>query len=480
MDKSTDNHTIQILLKTIHKNTIFLQRLINQILDFRKIENADVEVNLHKVNLPQFIAEIVHQFKETASKKKIEIEIESESDDFWMAIDPYKFESIVYNLVSNSLKFTKKYGRITILIYKNEKNIELQFQDTGIGVDKKELHRIFDRFYQPKQKAQQQGTGIGLALVKKYVEIHKGVISVKSSLGIGTKFKIVLPDNEQIDWDTLPMYGDEKTFSPKEFVNTERDEELNKKPKYSVLLVDDNIDILTYISGLLKKHYKVYSTDNGSDGIDLAKRKYPDLIISDIMMDGIDGYALCKQIKQNISTSHIPVILLTAKKGIESKIKGLETGADAYIEKPFNVKLLLTQVAELIKHREKLKTRYSLINSGHKDISPTTIDEKFLKEVIAIIGQHIQDAQLTVDTIADEMKISHDQLYRKIRSLSGMSANQFIRLTRLKKAIAMLQKGSYNVSEVGYQVGFNSPSYFAKCFKDEFGKSPTEFVEELS
>ncbi len=479
MNKNSSNPLLLPTLNTIHKNTLLLQRLINQILDFRKIERASVEIDLHKINVPYFLREIIQQFKEIANKKNIEIEIESDPEEIWWPIDPYKFESIVYNLVSNSLKFTKKYGRIFIQIKKLNDSIEFQFQDTGIGIEATDIPKIFERFYQSKQITQQQGTGIGLALVKKYVEIHNGSINVDSIKGSGTTFSITFNHFNGININDLPTYIALETPRYQSSSYSEINDEKSKKQKRSILIVDDNADILTYIEELLKEQYTVHSAENGTEALELAKRKNPDLILSDIMMEGMDGYELCKAIKQNLGTSHIPVILLTAKKGVEPRIKGIETGADAYIEKPFNVKLLLTQISELIKHRDKLKTRYSSMDSGLKDISPTSVDEKFLQEVIAVIDSDIQNPQLTVNTISDNLKISHDQLYRKIKSLSGLSANQFIRLTRLKKAVAILKGRAFSVSEVGYQVGFNSPSYFTKCFKDEFGVSPTEFVEQL-
>lgn len=472
---SSGNQKVLPFLKTIQNNTKLLNRLIDQILDFRKIEGGAMRLQLQRVNLIPFLREIINQFREAADRQQIDVEIESGEEEIWWPFDPHKLESILFNVISNSLKFTPEYGAISIRVESTGDTLVLEIQDTGIGIKKDDIPHIFDRFYQSPNTTNQKGTGIGLSMVKKYVELHNGSIHVQSEPGSGTlmSFRFELPKDSDI--------GSLSVFDPGMKISSSNqfpDNKIKAKAglqKKSILVVEDNPEMLVWITNLLRENYRVYEANNGDTGYELAIKHNLDLVITDVMMDGMNGFELCQKIKSNLLTSHLPVILLTAMRGVEARIEGIETGADAFIEKPFNLKLLLTRVVKLIEHREKLKAKYSMNLDTREEPCPSSLDQEFMKKIIAIVEAQIQNPQLTVDSVAKEMHLSQDQFYRKIKILTGLSANQFIRTLRLKKAIVLLRQQDYNVSEIGYLVGFNSPSYFAKCFKEEFGMSPSEF-----
>ena len=466
-------------LKKVYKNTELLLKLITQILNFRKIDTQNISLELKQINVSVFLKNIFNQFKEQAQNRKIDFEIELPAkEDIFMIADPEKLESIIYNLLSNALKFTPLYGSIFIELIPNEKEIILMVKDTGVGIPEKEIHSVFKRFYQFKGINKNQGTGIGLALVKKYVEIHDGEIHVNSIEKKGTEFIIHFPIKPNAEDYELYTDNENNELFDTEFPENKMSIATHSK-KHQVLVIEDNFDMREYLKDLLSESYNVILASSGEEGLTIAKRKDPDVIISDIMMEGIDGIEVCKQLKSNLSTSHIPVIFLTAKNNIESRIAGFEGGAEAYIEKPFNSRLLLTRIKNTIEHRQTLKKKLSIVDLPASEISPTSIDEKFMKNIIEIIEKHMMEPEFAVQGLVDVMKISQDQLYRKVKALTGLSINHFIRSLRLKKSAQLLKTEKFTVSEIVYQVGFNSASYFSNCFKSEFGMLPSEYVEEF-
>lgn len=478
-DDELNNKHRDKLLK-IHKHSELLLKLINQILNFRKIDTQNISLTLKQINISVFLQNIFNQFKEQAYNRKIDFDIELPAqEDTIIVADPEKLESIIYNLLSNALKFTSSYESVFVELISTDEEFIIRVKDTGIGIPQNEIHSVFKRFYQFKGIKKNQGTGIGLALVKKYVEMHKGYVHVNSIEKKGAEFIIHLPKNQHPE--KYELYVDSE-FG-RELYLKHPDDEVNLTQKFKklrVLVIDDNFDMREYLKDLLCEKYDVVLSSSGEKGIKIAKRKSPQLIICDIMMEGIDGIEVCRQLKSNLVTSHIPIILLTAKTTMESRISGFEEGAEAYIEKPFSSRILLARIKNIIESRQALKKKLSIIDLPASEISPSSVDEKFMKNVLEIIEAQIAEPEFSVQGLVDVMKISQDQLYRKIRVLTGLSINHFIRSIRLKKSAQLLKTGKFTVSEIVFQVGFNNASYFAKCFKEEFGMLPSEYIEQLN
>ncbi|MGQ7868843.1 ATP-binding protein [Sunxiuqinia sp. sy24] len=477
LDSKQFNEKVEQTLQRMLKNARMLLKLINQILDFRKAETNNLSLSVKKIKLNEFLKNIYYQFNELAQNKNIDFELLCPDESTILVADPLKIESVLFNLLSNALKFTAPYGSILVEYKEEADSIRLIVSDTGIGMDEKELPNIFNRFYQLKPSGSSLGTGIGLNLVKRYVDLHRGKIEIESSLGKGTSFYI-----------DLPKYADTSSFDeffllPTQASLEETDEGWqhngHEKKGQVLVVIDDHQDILDYLTDILSPVYRVYTALDGKSGLSLVARKNPNLVISDIMMEDMDGFAVCKQIKTNLNTSHIPVILLTSKGTIEDRIEGFDKGADEYIQKPFNSKLLLTRIRTLIEHRQLLRKRFLLSDLQTAEPAPSSVDEGFMKRIVEIVDKNMTDSDFTVQSLVDEMKVSQDQLYRKIKALTGLSINHFIRLLRLKRAARMLASGQYSVSEVVFQTGFNNPSYFTKCFKAEYGVLPSDYVQKV-
>ncbi len=469
------DHEVYTKLQRVLKNSRMLLNLVNQILDFRKVETKNLNINKKQINLNHFLQNTYYQFNELADNKSIDFELNLQEDELTLVADPVKLESVLFNLISNAIKFTPKYGHILIESFKEKEKIIIGIQDSGIGIHPDEINHIFTRFYTSKLNNFSSGSGIGMALVKSYIEAHNGGIQVTSNLDSGTKFTVSFPvlDTSSYKEHVNPPIIDLQTTSPTLINSTSTLEKKN-----SILIIDDNPEILNYLKDILKKNYNVLTANNGALGLDIAIKKIPDLIISDVMMDIMDGFELCSQLKSHITTSHIPIILLTAKNSPESRIEGFEKGADAYIEKPFNSNLLLIRIEKIILSREKLKKKFLISDSFSGDAMPSSIDKEILDNIVAQIEKHISESDFSVQSLIDIVNMSQDQLYRKIKALSGLSINHFIRKVRLNKAAKLIAEGRYSISEVVYKVGFNNPSYFTKCFKAEFGMSPSDYINE--
>ncbi|WP_026811577.1 hybrid sensor histidine kinase/response regulator transcription factor [Arenibacter latericius] len=464
---------VESKLQRMLKNTKILFSLVNQILDFRKAEANNIQLDLRRIELNSFVQNIHYQFSGLAQNKEVDLDISSPEDKIWIVADPQKLESVFFNLLSNAIKFTPKYGQIMIHFNQDEKQTLIVVKDTGVGIPEDELENIFTRFYRSKNNHQFPGTGIGVALVKKYIDLHNGHIEVKSTENLGSEFIIHLPllPNQ----DVYPEYDsyNEMDVNPA----SKKAETKNSSKKATVLVIDDNYDIRDYLREILQQDYHVLEAENGTLGLSITNKRLPDLVISDVMMEGMDGLEVCDRIKTNLNTSHIPVILLTAKNTVDTKIEGFEKGSDAYLEKPFNSKLLLTMVKNLIEHREAMKKKFLLSTSVSEQSTPSSVDEEFIEKVIGTIDKHISESDFSVQDLAEKLLMSPDQLYRKIRVLTGLSAIHFIRLIRLKRAANLLLDKRYAVNEIVYMVGFNNPSYFTRCFKAEYGVPPSEYLQ---
>ncbi|MCH9028316.1 MAG: response regulator, partial [Bacteroidetes bacterium] len=520
-------------LQVAHKNAKRVLRLINQLLDLSKLESGSLELKAEPHNIVSFLKSLFYSFESLADKKSIKLSFTSEQEKVFVNIEPDKMEKVFYNLVSNAFKFTAEGGEIAIKIFEVDDNsvivrqsdsesqrsnlnrgklfqtnkatdstiknkyAAISIKDTGIGIPEDRLSNIFNRFYQVDnlQTSDYEGTGIGLALAKELVELHKGIISVNSKEDEGTEFVIYLPisketkqTQDQVTSVDQPQKASTERVS-KEFQDQLEDElsnlvdEPQDRPingndidRQIILVVEDNQDVRAYICEQLESKYSVIQAMNGEDGIVEAQESIPDLIITDVMMPKMDGFEFSKKIRRNEKTSHIPIIMLTAKASLDDKIEGLETGVDAYLTKPFSTKELIARVSNLIHQREQLRKRFrgkTIIRPS--DVTAASIDQTFLEKVIKTVDVHIEDEQFNVDKLADEVCMSVSQLNRKLRALIDQPAGQLIRSMRLNRAAGLLKQNVGSVAEICYMVGFNDQSYFTRTFKKQFGHTPSEF-----
>lgn len=479
---SDDQHRMLLL---VQRNVNILLRLVNQILDFRKYENGKMEYTPVPVDILSSFKGWNESFLAAARKKHIHFSFDNMSDtDYHTLADVEKLERIYFNLLSNAFKFTPENGKVTVrlsaLTKEDDRWIRFTVSNTGSMISAEHIRNIFDRFY--KIDMHHAGSGIGLALVKAFVELHGGTISVESDEKQGTVFTVDLPVRtcacETSSLEESPVSSVSEASSLNDALPIE-EEELEKNydsSKPSVLIIDDNVDIRSYVHGLLHTDYTVIEAADGSEGIRKAMKYVPDLIISDVMMPGIDGIECCRRLKSELQTCHIPVILLTACSLDEQKIQGYDGGADSYISKPFSSQLLLARVRNLIDSHRRLKQFFGGGQALAKE-DVCDMDKDFVEKFKALIDAKMGDSGLNVEDLGKEMGLSRVQLYRKIKSLTNYSPNELLRIARLKRAASLLASSDMTVAEIGYEVGFSSPSYFAKCYKEQFGESPTDLLK---
>ena len=476
-DLSGDQHRLLLL---VQRNVNILLRLVNQILDFRKYENGKMEYTPVAIDMLQCFENWNESFLAAARKKHIRFSFDSMPDtDYHTLADVEKLERIYFNLLSNAFKFTPENGKVTVRLSAQEKEGQNFFRFTvanpGSLISAEHICSIFDRFY--KIDMHHAGSGIGLALVKAFVEMHGGTIQVESDERQGTMFTVELPVcNCTSVADTLSLEVSEQDL-PVEFSEDEEEQEPGyDSSRMSVLIIDDNADIRSYVHGLLNAEYSVIEAANGSEGIRKAMKYVPDLIISDVMMPGMDGIECCRRLKSELQTCHIPVILLTACSLDEQRIQGYDGGADSYISKPFSSQLLLARIRNLIDSHQRLKQFFGDRQTLAKE-DICDLDKDFVEKFKKIIEEKMSDSGLNVEDLGKDMGLSRVQLYRKIKSLTNYAPNELLRMARLKRAASLLASSELTVAEIAYEVGFTSPSYFTKCYKEQFGESPTEFLK---
>ena len=465
------------MLQIVQRNVLVLTQLVSEILDFRKVQNGKMELRLSDFNLSESMKQWIMLFSASAQKKHIAISMNA-PDAVMLRADQDKIERICYNLLSNALKYTSEGGEITLTAKEENGRVMISVADNGCGISSDELPYIFDRFYQAKNAG--RGTGIGLAIVKAFTELHHGEVSATSIEGKGSTFTIHIPVRQKGEVTNQPTEKIEQLVEPssaQEVPNQARhiDELIQpyQTDKPEVLIIDDNIDIRTYLRSVLSEKYNVSEAADGKVGLELARKIVPDIVLSDIMMPVMDGLAFCQQLKTDKAISHIPVILLTARSLDEQRAEGYEHGADAYLSKPFSLRLLFSRIDNLIQSRKKLSKLFS--NSDENDafekLSNET-DKTFAAQLRKIIQDNLSDNEFNVERIGDEIGLSRVQLYRKVKALTGYSPVEMLRKARLTRARHLLRTTEKTVSEVAYAVGFSTPSYFSKCYKDEFGESP--------
>ncbi len=489
ISKGSGDALIQKQLDLMHRNGNRLLRLINQLMDFRKVENKQMKLNALELDLVQFIHSIVELFVELAQQHNIELDFATDSEFSMVWVDKDKLDKILFNLLSNAFKFTPDGGKITIGLECHRNQVEISVADNGKGIPSEQQHRIFDRFYQVEQC--QAGTGVGLALTKSFVELHHGEISVSSESGKGSCFVVALPlgrqhlGEEEIlslslfqkDVDhLLPL----EISSPEEMKNETFIGNYKAMKKAVnlplVLIVEDNVSLRTFIRESLEHDFRIAEAGNGREAFDIAVRSIPDLIISDVMMSEMDGIELCEKIKSDDRTSHIPLVLLTALSAVEDIFTGYKSGANEYISKPFNPKLLEMRIKKLIESNRNLKKRFQKeIHLEPKDITIASADEKLLEKIMCVIEENLKNHDFTVEKMGQEIGISRVHLNRKIKALTNQTAVDFIRTIRMKHAAKLLVQKKINVSEIAYMVGFANPISFGRSFKKHFGVSPSEY-----
>lgn len=485
------------LLKMVQRNALALQQLVSNILDFRKIQNGKMELKLYRFDIVKTLTMWVGDFQLTAERKQIRLHLDVDDlkGSHEMIADQEKISRIVFNLLSNALKYTPAGGEIFVSLKDEGANLRLDVRDTGKGISQDEADQIFERFFQAKGAA--SGTGIGLALVKSFVELHHGEARVESEPGKGSDFIVLIPrkqegdsqvihndvdivdnsanasasDSKNVVDESVLQYiddGDRSRGKVQQLVS-----ENTNRP--TVLVIDDNTDIRQYERTLLQDEYVVLEAADGKEGLAVALKEVPDLVICDVMMPVMNGLEFTKQLKTNTATSHIPVIMLTAKNLEEHRAEGYEHGADSYITKPFHSKVLLARIENLLLQRQLLKNLYQGTKEAEKEISEAHLedrDKQFLKQLQAIIQKNLSDSEFGVEDMGQQIGLSRVQLYRKVKAMTGSSVVDLLRKARLAKARRLLETRSMSISEVAYEVGFSAPSYFTKCFKEEYGMLP--------
>jgi signal transduction histidine kinase/DNA-binding NarL/FixJ family response regulator len=481
----------KIELSSMHRNASRMLTLINQLLDLSRLEAGTMKLKYRNTDLESLIVSIMSQFSSMADAKEIHFELVA-TKPVALYVDQEKMEKIISNLLSNAFKFTPAGGHIIITISQNDSDesfkngyAEISIEDTGLGIESEHLSKIFDRFYQVDMSSTRayEGSGIGLSLTKELVEMHQGTISVTSDAGKGSKFIVKLPlgDSHLIspEFDMLA----EDMINPKingvvhssSLEAVVLDNNIQSLPR--LLIVEDNADLRYYLKNNLKVQFTISETENGEEGIAAAIEEIPDIIISDLMMPKINGLQLCQQLKEDEKTNHIPIILLTAKVDVETKLMGYRHGADDYIAKPFQIEELLVRIENLIANRKRIQEKFSRQVTLAPNVLPVnSMDERFLKRAMEVVEKSIADASFGVEPFAQQMGVSHTQLYRKIHAITGFNPNEFIRHMRLLRAADLMRQKAGNVAEITYQVGFNNLSYFSKVFKEKFGLTPTDFL----
>jgi signal transduction histidine kinase/ligand-binding sensor domain-containing protein/DNA-binding response OmpR family regulator len=491
LDAAEESSMRQKLL-LIKENAKKLFGLVNQLLDFSRLEAGVMRLQVSKGDIVRFLRRVVMSFESWAERKHITLEFTSEAHTLEAYFDRDKLEKIVNNLMSNALKFTPDGGSVSVSVgeaqFRNLNSLRLSVSDTGPGIAAEHLPHIFDRFYRVDETHAIEGTGIGLALTKELIDLHHGTISAESTPGKGSVFTVALPI-ARTAYRTEEISESPRETEPQEPIASgtaqAQPEHLpaatSTEGKPIVLIVEDNPDLSRYIREYLETYFAVREARNGKEGCELAFEIIPDIVVSDVMMPEMDGMKLCRALKQDVRTSHVPVILLTARADLESKIGGLEIGADDYVTKPFDSKELMARVRNLIDQRRQLRKKFSagvVLKPG--EVTVTSLDDALLKKIMNVVEKNIGNENFSVDDLARDASLSRRHLYRKLEALTNLAPSEFIQYIRLQRAHELLEKNAGSVAEIGYQVGFGSPSYFSACFHERFGVPPSEILNRDS
>lgn len=484
-NKEISDKELHYLVELMHKNVRRLQRLIAQLMDFRKLENQKLTLAVSQGNFVSFVEEITQVFKEFCKQKNIKLTVQSDlAGEHQTWFDKNIFDNIIFILLSNATKFTPEKGSITVAVKHDTEETTVKVSDTGIGIPQERISRIFERFYTDNSLTYTKtiGTGIGLSFAQNLVHLHKGVISVNSTQGKGTTFTITFPSRKsaytQNEINENNTYVGKFTELPMANVFPEPEgPEATGELEESLLIVEDNNELRAFIKGHFKSTYKIFEAENGKEAVRLAKKQMPDIIVSDVMMPEMDGIEFCKEVKKNLITSHIPVILLTAKVNVENKIEGAESGADLYIEKPFSTELLEANIKNILQQRKALRERYSAeISAGDTTKLLHKVEDDFFNKVQQIISERKSEPEFSVEELGRELGLSRSQLFRKFKSLTKHTPNEFIKIMRLKYAVELMVSSDMNINQISLECGFSSASHFIASFKKHYNKTPKEYA----
>ena len=503
-------------LQVVERNTNRMLHLINQILDFRKIQNKKMKMQVQRVDVVAFTRKVMENFDSVAEEHRIDFLFETEKPGLYLWIDADKYEKIIFNLLSNAFKYTPNGKMIKVFIHEDKDTVSIGVQDQGIGIAENKKKSIFVRFENMVDRNLfNPSTGIGLSLLKELVEMHKALISVDSKLGEGSCFKIDFQKGKEHYDDSVEFMQDdatvclevqrqqtEETVSPQS--ETEREAQENEDMATSkglMLLVEDNAELRIFLRSIFSPEYRIVEAADGMEGCDKALKLLPDIIISDVMMPEKDGIAMTRELRADMTTSHIPIVLLTAKSSIESKLEGLEYGADDYITKPFSATYLKARVKNLLVQRQKLQMLYrqDLMSAGmaipvsdeqtekrltdnpETDKSPVMSpnDRKFMDRLVEFMEKNMDNGELIVDDFVHELAVSRSVFFKKLKTLTGLAPIEFIKEMRINRAVQLIETGEYSMTQISYMVGINDPRYFSKCFKQKMGMTPTEYRDKV-
>lgn len=489
--RMTDD-TVKKQLNTIYKNAQNLLSLVNQLLDFRKLEMKGEKLHLMNGDMEEFIISAYNNFLPMATERHLNFVNQTVHRALYMFFDSDKVHKIINNLLSNALKYTPEGGTVNLTLTTEEIDkrnyVKIQVSDTGIGISESDLPYIFDRFYQVgNQGDEKMGSGIGLHLVREYVNIHGGKVSVESQMDRGSVFTVWLPmdlkpnaeELEELSEEMVEASEEEHPDEQRKLDNTPANNAIHEDSRKKLLLVEDNTEFRTFLKEQLEDFYQIIEASDGEEGEKRAIEENPDLIISDIMMPKVDGIELCRRVKTNVQTSHIPVILLTARTADDIKINSYEVGADSYMSKPFNFDMLMVRIEKLIEQQEKRKQEFRKnIEVNPSAITITSVDEQLIQKCLEYIEKNMDNPEYGVEELSRDLGMVRMSLYRKLQSITGNTPTDFIRSIRLKRAAQLLQGSQLPIVEIANRVGFSSPSYFSKCFKEMFGILPKQYVEK--
>ncbi|HIZ05522.1 MAG TPA: response regulator, partial [Candidatus Phocaeicola gallistercoris] len=483
-------------LQVVERNTRRMLRLVNQILDFRKIQNNKMKLCVEQVDIVPFTCKIMENFESAAEANNIDFIFESEQPSLKLWVDADKTEKIIFNLLSNAFKYTPSGKTITVFIHENESSIAVGVQDQGIGIPENMKKSIFVRFETLLDKnlfANKNSSGIGLSLVKELADMHHAAIRVDSKEGEGSCFTIEFLKGKE-------HYGKEVEFIVSDDVESESQAALPETlldmevsgDKNTMLLVEDNVELRTFLRNIFHSQFQIVEASNGIEGTEKAKKYMPDIIISDIMMPEKDGISLTRELRNDVATSHIPIVLLTAKTDMDSKLQSMELGVDSYITKPFSAVYLKARVDNLLARRQRLRQFYcehlmdinNTITAEEAQVEEevkttmSTQDKAFIDRLTEFMEKNIDNGDLVVDNLVQEMAVSRSVFFKKLKSLTGLAPVEFIKEMRVKRAAQLIETGEFNMTQIAYMVGINDPRYFSKCFKQRFGMTPTEYKEK--
>jgi signal transduction histidine kinase/DNA-binding response OmpR family regulator len=512
LEKENNQPAFAHYYRVMHRNVNRMLELINELMDFRKAETGALKLKVMPGNLPLFLDELEEEFRELANERKMKFEIHLPEKIEEPCFDRQVLEKIITNLVSNAFKYTADGGSVFVEVLPSLKNFQpsfpnelliknnyhpkraiyLRVADNGIGISKESLPYLFERYYRTTEA--HMGSGVGLAFVKSLTLLHKGSIVVYSEPNKGTEIIIALPvdkddytkeekwirhkEGAAVMLETIPLKHESAV--PGDTTNNTEVDTNTPQQKQCILIVDDNLELRSFISDSLSSHYKVIQASDGKQGLAKAKEFVPDLVISDIMMPLMDGIEFCKRFKEDINLSHIPFLMLTAKDALESRIEGTGSGADYYFSKPVSIELLLLTIRNIFDQKQKLKDRYQKdYHAQAKDLVHSLRDKEFMEELLSIIEMQLTNPELDVEYICTNIGMSRTRLYQKIKSITGQSIGDFVRTIRLRKAVEIMTHEDVSLLDVMFRVGIQTQSYFTKAFKKEFGKTPTQFLQEL-